>query len=391
MDLEYYENREHAKAKHDLLKRYIERYAMILGRHATEIAFVDGFAGPWQSGAADRSDTSFGLSAATLRKCAEALAARFSKRPVIRALWIEEGLAAYELLSEFATRTSSSRISIEAKHASFQDSIDSIVRFVGTDAYSFIFVDPKGYKGLIEPDVIAPLLRMPRAEVLINYMWDHIRYAFGRPDEPGHRANLERLYGSEVTRLLDISDGGARAAEALQVYEQRLREAADVEGRSRLRVLSYPILDTHGRRYPKYWLVHATHAASGLTTFADECEKTNRTQTAIFFSANANRREVKTGMADLFANEESINCKPQTRTPSTQGWLDLLPNIGDSETVDTETWAGLLEQGRCLPADLQEGFKQLRDAGILENVDAKGRRRTRFVHHEDGETIRRLR
>jgi hypothetical protein len=86
MDLENYENREHAKAKHELFERYIKPYTMILGKRATELVFVDGFAGRWQSGAEDRSDTSFGLSAAALKGCAEALYARFGRRPAIRAL-----------------------------------------------------------------------------------------------------------------------------------------------------------------------------------------------------------------------------------------------------------------------------------------------------------------
>jgi hypothetical protein len=59
---------------------------MILGKRATELVLVRGFAGPWQSGAEDRSDTSFGLSAAALKGCAEALYARFGRRPASRSI-----------------------------------------------------------------------------------------------------------------------------------------------------------------------------------------------------------------------------------------------------------------------------------------------------------------
>lgn len=391
MDLENYENREHAKAKHDLFERYIKRYTMILGKRAAELVFVDGFAGPWQSGAEDRSDTSFGLSAAALKGCAEALYARFSRRPAIRALWIEEDPTAYAQLSEFAASASSSRVNIRTEHAAFQDKIASIVEFIGSSAFAFIFVDPKGYKGLIEPTVLAPLLQIPRAEVLINYMWDHIKYAFSHASEPGHRGNLDRLYGIEVPRLLQIRDAAELCEQALQVYELRLREAARGTGLSRLRVLSYAILDTHGNRYPKYWLVHSTHAATGVTTFAEECEKTDRTQSAIFHAANVIRRELKTGVPDLFRNAgDSSGNQDSAAVPESGAWLKILPSVGDSVSIDTERWADLLEQGRCLPVDLQEGFKQLRDNGILENCDAKGKRRKRFVHYEDNERIRRL-
>jgi three-Cys-motif partner protein len=391
VDLDHYTNREHAKAKHDLLENYIQRYAMILGQHASEIAFVDAFAGPWQSGATDRSDTSFGLSTAALKRCAETLYARFSRRPVIKALWIEEDAAAYSQLSAFAECASSSRIQVRTAHASFQDSIDQIVQFLGSDAYGFIFVDPKGYKNLIEPQVLAPLLKLPKAELLINYMWDHIKFAFGRSDEAGHRSNLERLYGPELPRLLRISDPAVLADEALRVYENALRVAASREDIPRLRVLSYPILDTHGNRYPKYWLVHATHAATGLTTFADECDKMHRTQDAIFYIANANRREHRTGTADLFRGHvETLPSDSRSPHAETGGWLALIPTAGSTATIDTDTWADLLERGRCLPGDLQIGFKKLCDEGLVANCDAKGKRRSRFVHFEDGERIRRL-
>jgi len=391
VDLVHYANREHAKAKHDLLERYIQRYAMILGQHASEIVFVDGFAGPWQSGAADRSDTSFGLSTAALKKCAEALYARFSRRPTIKALWIEEDPAAYALLSAFAEGASSSRVRIQTEHATFQSSVDRIVQFVGTTAHVFIFVDPKGYKGLIEPDVLAPLLRLPKAELLINYMWDHIKYAFGHSDEPGHRSNLERLYGPELQRLLRISDGATRAVEALQVYENRLRDAALGPGGPRLRVISYPILDTHGNRYPKYWLVHGTHAATGLATFADECERMNRTQDAIFFVTHETRREHRTGTADLFGGQDIALQADRSSHADTTGWLELVPNVGSIATITTDVWADLLEKGRCLPGELQEGFRRLRDEHLLENCDARGKRRKHFVHHETNERIRRIR
>jgi hypothetical protein len=177
----------------------------------------------------------------------------------------------------------------------------------------------------------------------------------------------------------------------LQVYERRLREAVRDTGLGRLRVLSYAILDTHGNRYPKYWLVHSTHAATGVTTFAEECEKTDRTQSAIFHAANVIRRETKTGVTDLFRDVGVFSGKQDSPSvPETGSWLTLLPSVGDCVSIDTERWADLLEQGRCLSIDLQEGFKELRDNGILENLDAKRKRRKRFVHYENNERIRRL-
>ncbi len=385
-DLNPYREREHAKAKHTLLRDYITRYTMILGRSAQKLCFVDGFAGPWQSSSEDRSDTSFGLSVASLHTCAEALGAKFQRRPDIQALWIEEDPIAYAALAEYARNNTSSRVRIETIQAKFEDCITRIADFVGNDAHGFVFIDPKGYAGLIEPDVLAPLLANPRIEVLINYMWSHIRWALNRPDDLGHVANMEKLYGKETSRLLNLS-GGDQELKALHVYEQRLRDIGGGDGERRLRLLSYPIRDTRGQRYTKYYLIHGTHDARGLVTFADECQRANRTQEQIFVITQENRREEKTGTGELF---HADNCERSVADiPVTAPWLARLKKAGDQLVVDTDVWATMLEDGRCLPNALQLGFKQLMEAGIV-SLDAANKRRKHFVHHEKSEIVRRI-
>lgn len=291
-DLAAYEGREHAKAKHALLESYVQRYAMILGlSQVPSLVFIDAFAGPWQSATDDLLDTSFGLSLRALNGCAEALRAKFHIQPNIRALWIEENPDAFAKLSQVAARWSNSRISIRAEQGRFQDKIDRIVRFIGNDAYAFIFVDPKGYKELIEPRILAPSLKLPRTELLINYMWNHIRFALGRPGEAGHVENMKRLFGRHTDRLMSLHSGAERANECLAAYESELRDACSQSGANRLRVLSYPIRDTHGEQYPKYYLVHTTHADRGLITFAEQCDRTEPTQGLIFQIAQQVRRD----------------------------------------------------------------------------------------------------
>lgn len=388
-DLSAYEGREHAKAKHALLEGYIQRYAMILGlSQAPSLAFVDAFAGPWKSATPDLSDTSFGLSLRALTGCADALRAKFHQQPTIRALWIEEDPAAFAELAQVAARSSNSRISIEAEHGRFQDKIDRIIRFVGTDAYAFIFIDPKGYRGLIEPGVLAPLLRLTRAELLINYMWDHIRYAFGRQHEAGHVHNLRQLFGRHTDRLLGLADPAERATQSLAAYESELREACGLDGRNRLRVLSYPIRDTHGQQHPKYFLVHATHAAKGLVTFAEQCDKTEHTQGLIFQIAQQVRREKQSATSDMFADQI---CAQAPTVSETAPWLSVLNKAGDEMRVDVDCWADLLESGRCLPSTLLQGARVLMEEGVLVNTNAARVRPKRSVNYERSELVRRLR
>lgn len=394
-DLKSYEGREHAKAKHLLLESYWQRYLMILASKGVQkLAFVDCFAGPWQSQCPNLSDTSFGISLAAIKRCSDALSKK-GPRPVIRAMWIEQDEHAFERLSVAAKEGTDFRVSVEARKGRFQDNIEAIARFVGSDSYAFIFVDPKGYSGLIEADVLAPLLQLPRCELLINYMWDHIKYAFGHSHHPGHQDNLRRLYGDAADALMALPDSSQRESECIQAYENMLRATCGTSGRERLRVLSYPIRSTHGQQYPKYYLVHSTHAPRGLITFAEQCDKTDPAQGLIFQIAEQTRRDAKRGITDLFANEP-----PQPLSSSAEAnsavWLDRLDAVGIELKVGTEVWADLLERGRCLPSALQEGARQLLLDGIIENVSAPNAAKTRRtspvnVKNDGGDLLRRLR
>jgi three-Cys-motif partner protein len=389
-DLVPYENREHAAAKHQLLKNYIQRYTMILGvSEARSLAFVDGFAGPWQSGRDDCTDTSFGVSVHTLRQCAETLRARLGRQPEIRALWIEADDSAFAQLSSKASELSNSRVNIVAEHGRFQDKIQRIVEFLGPANHAFIFIDPKGYAGQIDPAVLAPLLRRPRTELLINYMWDHIRYLFGHMENEKHAANLRRLCGDHVDELLKLTDPREREIQSAAAYASELRATDTSIGKNRLRVMSYPILDTRGERHTKYYLFHATHSSKGLVTFAEECDKNQPIQDLIFQFTQQSRREKRSGMTDMFPS--LVKAPKPVVPPATEPWLNALPELGDEMVVDTEVWARLLEEGPCLPSALLEGAKELIAEGTLVNLSAKRPRRTRHVNYEKSERVRRLR
>jgi len=389
-DLAFYEDREHAAAKHELLKSYIQRYTMILGRSETaRLAFVDGFAGPWQSGSDDFSDTSFGIEVKTLRQCAETLLETFHFQPEVRALWIEAEDCAFVRLASAAARLTNSKVSISAEHGQFEHKIQNVLDFIGPDAHAFIFVDPKGYAGLIEPGLLAPLLRRPRTELLINYMWDHIRYAYGHLGNEKHADNMRRLHGDHLDALSQMSDPKEREIQSAVAYENELRAIDSTAGKNRLRVLSYPILDTRGGRHTKYYLVHVTHAAKGLVTFAEECDKNQLLQDQIFQLAQQSRRERRSGIEDIFGDVPIV---PKVAAPPAAApWLDVLPMVGDEIVVDTEVWSQLLERGRCLPSALLEGARQLIEEGVLINLSIKRPRRTRHVDYEKGDRVRRLR
>ena len=70
-----YDEREQTKAKHDLLRRYLERFAYKILHGYGAADFIDGFSGPWENKDRRRfRDTSFGIALETLNTAAANLA-----------------------------------------------------------------------------------------------------------------------------------------------------------------------------------------------------------------------------------------------------------------------------------------------------------------------------
>ena len=71
---EIYEGREQTLVKHFILKKYLERFAHIIGYYWDSITYVDCFSGPWQSQSKEYSDTSFAIAIEQLRQARDHLA-----------------------------------------------------------------------------------------------------------------------------------------------------------------------------------------------------------------------------------------------------------------------------------------------------------------------------
>ena len=71
-DISHYAGREQAYVKHFFLDNYLERLIYKTASKYDDIAYVDGFSGPWQSSGDAFSDTSFGIALKKLREAKEA-------------------------------------------------------------------------------------------------------------------------------------------------------------------------------------------------------------------------------------------------------------------------------------------------------------------------------
>ena len=73
VDLANYKDREQAYVKHCLLERYIPDWAYKVGSTWDSLAYIDAFAGPWQTKDPNYADSSFGIAVNALRRCQSSL------------------------------------------------------------------------------------------------------------------------------------------------------------------------------------------------------------------------------------------------------------------------------------------------------------------------------
>ena len=92
------------------------------------------------------------------------------KRPHLRmrAVLVERNPVAFKELENLSSRFPD--IEITTLHGDFVQSVPLILRAIHPGSFAFLFLDPKGWR--IDIEAIAPLLRLPKAEVLYNFMFD---------------------------------------------------------------------------------------------------------------------------------------------------------------------------------------------------------------------------
>jgi hypothetical protein len=253
---------------------------------------------------------------------------------------------------------------------------------------AFVLIDPTGWKDVISPTTLSPLLGKPNVEMLINVMWNFINLATGHINQ---EQNLKNVFGEEFAALAaegSISEG----ANWMHAYLRRLRNAAgNARSPARLRTAWFPV-EFPSKDRVFYYLTYVTHHVKGMIVFLEESERTLRYQRQVKFVVNQKRREADTGMADIFGDtlhaEESPTWSSELGARSL--WVEILPSVGSEAYIDESRIADMAETCGCLISRMQSALRRLIAEGVLENVDAGRPRPKNVVNYEKGETIRRL-
>ncbi|MEX0937362.1 MAG: three-Cys-motif partner protein TcmP [Pirellulales bacterium] len=299
MSDDLYEGREQSLIKHLILRRYLQRFAFIIGSHWNSITYVDCFSGPWNSRSNEFADTSFGIALGELRSARDALLQNQGRQVKLRCFFLEKSPPAYDQLRKFLDRIDD--VEIETRNATLEDSVDEIVAFTRHDrpqSFPFVFIDPTGWTGFAL-DVIRPLLALNPGEVLVNFMTGHIRRFIEAPDAETQQS-FNRLFGS--TRFRDDLkglEGRNRDDAAVFRYMSTVKQAGGYAHAS-------PAVVLHPEKNRSHFhLIYLTRSPKGIEVFKDAERKAMRAMTDARARAQQLQRQRQSGgQKELFTAEE---------------------------------------------------------------------------------------
>ena len=291
-----YAGREQTQAKHFILERYLQGLAFKVLTFS-DLAFVDGFCGPWETKEKDFSDSSFMIAIRVLKDAQQKIFDRERKLRRIRLFFSEIGSEPFRQLTAAVAplHDPEKGFEIQTFHGKFEDAIGRIDAFIGT-SLPLIFIDPTGWTGY-PLDKIRPLFARPKCEVLINYMYGFIS-RFIHSDDPEIIASLNPILGGpgwldRLDRTLPPGDA------ALRLFEETLKDTG------RFRFVVSTRIDKAVIDRPHFFLTYATKSLDGLKEFRETEFRAQREHAKNRANAKEQRRDEESNMSGLFPGHDA--------------------------------------------------------------------------------------
>lgn len=299
-----YSNREPASIKHRLLEEYLKALFLIIGMASdksvvTELCYVDCFAGPWLDDSEDLKTTSIAISLDILKRC-EIELQKHGKRVRFRALYVEKNRTAFTRLQSYLISHTPEGIESKAIEGDFVGLRNEILNWCGTKSFAFFFIDPKGWTE-VSINVLKILLKRPRSEFLINFMYDFLNRAVSIPSV---QAQITELLG-ELPNVGGLSPK-TRENELLRTYRKNLKAhilpSKQFPARS-----AYVSVQDRIRNRTKYHLVYLTSHPIGIIRFMEISEKLDLVQKQVRATTKQNMQIEITGQYELFEPDHLVN------------------------------------------------------------------------------------
>lgn len=247
---------EHTRAKHEILRRYLEAWLPIMARYNGRIVYLDGFAGPGEYEGGE-----FGSPIIAIDIFSNHAYAAVRNREVFF-LFIEQDHARYEHLRQLLSqRTLPSTAKYQVFEGSFDETLTGLLKQLEDQqsrlAPTFAFIDPFGFSHT-PMQTITKLMRHPKCEVLITFMYEEIN-RFLDADYTNKAAQYDALFGTTEWRTITQSAATSqeRRNKLHNLYQDRLKQVAGVHY-----VRSFCMRNQHNAT--DYFLFFGTNSLRGM-------------------------------------------------------------------------------------------------------------------------------
>ena len=213
----------HTRGKHLVLKRYLDAWLPIMGIWNGRILFIDGFAGPGEYEGGEEGSPVIALKALKEHRAQGKITAE------VGFIFIEKDRQRADHLKQLVSHLRTgmpTRYKIEVIEGVFDETMTEVLDQLEAQekllAPSFVMVDPFGVSGT-PMNVIQRILRNPKCEAYVSFMYESINRFRGSPEFESH---LDQLFGCKTWRDgIGISHHRQRQRFFYQLYEQQLRNA----------------------------------------------------------------------------------------------------------------------------------------------------------------------
>lgn len=368
-----YFGREQTKAKHFILRRYLQALAFKILRFS-DITYVDGFSGPWETKTEDFIDSSFMIAIDVLRDAQQKIQIQTGRRPKIRCFFSESNRQAYTKLASAISpfHRPAEDFEIKTYCGEFESAISEIQTFID-QSFPLIFIDPTGWTGY-SLDKIASLFKRPKCEVLINFMYDFVNRAASMSDVRTIASLDPILGGPGWEARLDPTLPRGRAVEKL--FRDNLALAGNFYF-----VVSTKI-DRPTADRPHFFIAYGTKSRDGLKTFRETEYNALKLNARDRAGAKERKREGQSGSPDLFSGFEADvqvttidQIVDEQKALASQETLRILHEFGAMSF--SNIWELLLRAYMLRVTNVKDVCVDLAKIGAIENTWGGGNRKPR--------------
>ena len=343
----------HTRGKHIVLRKYLDAWLPIMAQSNYRVLFIDGFAGPGEYQDGEPGSPLIALD--SLREHS----ARSKMQGEILFVFIEKDKRRFSYLEQLMAKQDLSpppTIRYQVIPSAFDDTLTAVLNDIEEQnrrlAPSFVMIDPFGVSDT-PLNVIERILRNPKSEVYVSFMYEPIRRFLGSPEFEPH---LDSLFGTETWREARDKPNVQEQKQFLQdLYANQLKKAG-----ARY-VVHFELYD--GNRHV-YSIFFGTKNLDACDLMKQAIWKVDPFGNYQFRGARSGRLDFDNSSADLSALEN-----------------ELLSRFGREDSVRIES---LEEFVKSDETDFYSGqlkkrtLKPMEDAGRIKIISSPRKRRGSF-------------